>query len=181
MASLLDNHLGFKFTRVRTIVRIPWISPLRGLNPQPTRGPSQTPLLLVFIGSVVSIQTCTVWAPGPNPHSVSKSVGIVLTLKPTVSDEALLPTSHVHPDLSLSYNSRVTVYWFTSTDFWATDFCNSRNLKICADATWKRGRLRKTVESKQLLGKYRVCWPTFSTFHILPLHFKGFSAHGIKP
>ena len=81
MASLLDNHLGFKFTRVRTIVRIPWISPLRGLNPQPTRrGPSQTPLLLVFIGSVVSIQTCTVWAPGPNPHSVSKSVGIVLTL-----------------------------------------------------------------------------------------------------
>ena len=32
----------------------PWISPLQGLNPRP----SQTPLQLLFIGTVVPIQTC---------------------------------------------------------------------------------------------------------------------------
>ena len=59
LLSLLDNHMGVRSTSVRTIV----CTPLQDLNPQPSRGPSQTPLLLVFIG--------------PTPHSVSTSLGIV--------------------------------------------------------------------------------------------------------
>ena len=65
LVSLLDNHMGVRSTRVRTIVCTPWIRPLRGSNPWPTIGQSQTPLLLVFIVTVVPIQTWT----GPRPHS----------------------------------------------------------------------------------------------------------------
>ena len=58
LVSLLYNNMGVRSTRVRTIVCTPWISPCRGLNPFPTKGPSQTPLLLVFIGTDVTIQPC---------------------------------------------------------------------------------------------------------------------------
>ena len=39
LVSLLDNYMGVRSTRVRTIVCTPWISPLQGSNPRPTRGP----------------------------------------------------------------------------------------------------------------------------------------------
>ena len=80
LVSLLDNHMGVRPTRVRTTVCTPWISPLRGSNPRPTRVPSQTPLLLVFILLVLLSPYRHVWAPGPTPHSVSTSLGIVQTL-----------------------------------------------------------------------------------------------------
>ena len=74
LVSLLDNLMGVIFTRVRTIVYSPWIiGPLWGLNPWPTRGPSQTPRLLMFIGTVVPIQTCM----GPRSDSSSQCVKIL--------------------------------------------------------------------------------------------------------
>ena len=90
VVSLLDNHMGVRSTRVRTIVCTPWISPLWGLNPQPTRGPSQTPLLLPPIGTVVPIQTCM----GPRPDS-SQLVNII---RHSV-DANLWPTSHMYPNV----------------------------------------------------------------------------------
>ena len=60
LALLQNNRIGVRSTRVCP----PWISPLQGLNPWPTVhtilyiGPSQTPLLLVIIGTVVLIETC---------------------------------------------------------------------------------------------------------------------------
>ena len=81
LVSLLDNRMGVRSTRVRTIICTPWISPLRDLNPRPTRGPSQKPLLLVFIGMYCCPHTDMYGLhPGPTPHSVSTSLGLVRTL-----------------------------------------------------------------------------------------------------
>ena len=105
LASLLDNHMGVRSTKVRTIVCTPWISPLRGLNPRPTRDPSQTPLLLVFIGTIVPILTCMGHRPNFSQcvNNIRHSVDANQQSRTRIFDWQAM-----YIPMSLSPNSRVT-------------------------------------------------------------------------
>ena len=101
--------MGVRSTRVRTIVCTHWISSLRGLHPWPTRGPSQTSLLLMFIlhrYTVVPIETCM----GPRLDS-SQCVNIIrhsADANPQ-SRTRIYGRQAMCIPMSLSPNSRVTV------------------------------------------------------------------------
>ena len=113
LVSLLDNHMGVRSTSVRTIVCTPWIHPLWGSNPRTTRGPSQTPLLLVIIGTVVPIHTCM----GPRPDS-SQCINIIrhsADANPQ-SRTRIYGWQAMCIPMSLSPNSRVTVLSNRGTD-----------------------------------------------------------------
>ena len=105
------NRMGVRSTTERTIVCTPWISPLLGLNPQPTKGPSQTPLLLMLIGTVVPIQACM----GSRPDT-SQCVNILRNSAGAYPQSwtRIFGWQAMCIPMSLPPNSRVTVlsYWY---------------------------------------------------------------------
>ena len=125
LSSLLDNHMGVRSTRVRIIVCTAWTSSRRGLNPRPTRGSSQTPLLLMYITYVLLSPYRHVWAPGPTPHSVSTSLGIVRTLNHSLGQGSLADK----PCASWFHSPSIPglQYWATGTNNF-THFWNSWQL-----------------------------------------------------